>query len=75
MVFSCIYGKKEVASDAALLRNSPEVMFAKSCKWQNKMNFICTFGFFVVTLQRKGLNDPKQYRHSLTLNREAQSVA
>ena len=23
----------------------------KSCKWQNKINFICTFGFFVVPLQ------------------------
>jgi hypothetical protein len=29
----------------------PEVTFAKSCKWQNKINFICTFGFFVVPLQ------------------------
>ena len=32
---------------------SPEITFAKSCKWQNKMNFICTFGFFVVILQAK----------------------
>ena len=31
---------------------SLEVTFAKSCKWQNKINFICTFGFFVVPLQR-----------------------
>ena len=31
--------------------HSPEVTFAKSCKWQNKVNFICTFGFFVVPLQ------------------------
>ena len=32
---------------------SPEITFAKSCKWQNKMNFICTFGIFVVILQAK----------------------
>jgi hypothetical protein len=32
---------------------SPEITVAKSSKWQNKMNFICTFGFFVVILQRK----------------------
>ena len=48
---SCICQKKAVPSDSALLCNSPEVTFAKSCKWQNKINFICTFGFFVVTLQ------------------------
>ena len=36
---------------------SPEITFAKSCKWQNKMNFICTFGFFVVILQAKLVND------------------
>ena len=32
---------------------SPEITVAKSSKWQNKIHFTCTFGFFVVILQAK----------------------
>ena len=34
------------------LKGPFEITVAKSCKWQIKMNFICTFGFFVVSLHR-----------------------
>ena len=40
-------------SDSALVKtNSPEITFAKFCKLQKKMHFICIFEFFVVILRR-----------------------
>ena len=45
---------------------SPEFTVAKSCKWQNKMNFICTFGFFVVNLRENVCKEIETRKQSNT---------